>query len=45
MNTETPEKYENRYFRKQIWNEYGADADEKQMIVGTKSERNMPERQ
>jgi hypothetical protein len=32
----TGNKYENRYFRKQIWNEYGADADEKQMIVGTK---------
>jgi hypothetical protein len=29
-------KYENRYFRKQIWNEYGANTDEKQMIVGTK---------
>jgi hypothetical protein len=29
-------KYENRYFWKQIWNEYGMDADEKQMIVGTK---------
>jgi hypothetical protein len=29
-------KYENRYFRKQIWNKYGADAYEKQMIVGTK---------
>jgi hypothetical protein len=32
----TGNKYENRYFRKQIWNEYGADADEKQMIIGTK---------
>jgi hypothetical protein len=32
----TRNKYENRYFRKQIWNEYGADADEKQIIVGTK---------
>jgi hypothetical protein len=29
-------KYENRYFWKQIWNEYGADSDKKQMIVGTK---------
>jgi hypothetical protein len=32
----TRNKYENRYFRKLIWNEYGADSDEKQMIVGTK---------
>jgi hypothetical protein len=32
----TRNKYENRYIRKQIWNEYGANADEKQMIVGTK---------
>jgi hypothetical protein len=32
----TGNKYENKYFWKQIWNEYGADADEKQMIVGTK---------
>jgi hypothetical protein len=32
----TRNKYENRYFRKQIWNEYSANADEKQMIVGTK---------
>jgi hypothetical protein len=32
----TENKYENRYFQKQIWNEYGAEADEKQMIVGTK---------
>jgi hypothetical protein len=32
----TRNKYEDRYFQKQIWNEYGADADEKQMIVGTK---------
>jgi hypothetical protein len=35
-NGNTGNKYENRYFRKQIWNEHGADADEKQMIVGTK---------
>jgi hypothetical protein len=32
----TRNKYENRYFRKHIWNEYGADADENQMIVRTK---------
>jgi hypothetical protein len=32
----TGNKYENRYFQKQIWNEYGEDANEKQMIVGTK---------
>jgi hypothetical protein len=29
-------KYENRYFRKQIWNEYGVNMDEKRMIIGTK---------
>jgi hypothetical protein len=29
-------EYENRYFWKQIWNENGADTDEKQMTVGTK---------
>jgi hypothetical protein len=34
-NENTGNKYENGYFRKQIWNEYGADADEKQIIVGT----------
>jgi hypothetical protein len=27
----TGNKYENRYFWKQIWNENGADTDEKQM--------------
>jgi hypothetical protein len=32
----TGNKYENRYFQKQIWNEYCVDADKKQMIVGTK---------
>jgi hypothetical protein len=32
----TGNKYKNRYFRKQIWNEYGADGDKKQIIVGTK---------
>jgi hypothetical protein len=32
----TGNKYENRYFQKQIWNEYGAGTDEKQMIVKTK---------
>jgi hypothetical protein len=32
----TGNKYENIYFRKQIWTEYSADADKKQMIVGTK---------
>jgi hypothetical protein len=31
----TRNKYENRYFRKQTWNEYGANTDEKQMIIGT----------
>jgi hypothetical protein len=35
-NGNTGNKYENRYFRKQIWNEYGVDADEKQMIIRTK---------
>jgi hypothetical protein len=29
-------KYENGYFRKQTWNEYGANTDEKRMIIGTK---------
>jgi hypothetical protein len=29
-------KYENRYFRKQTWNEYGANTGEKRMIIETK---------
>jgi hypothetical protein len=29
-------KYENRYFRKQTWNEYDANKDEKRMIIETK---------
>jgi hypothetical protein len=29
-------KYENEYFRKQIWNEYGVNTDKKWMITGTK---------
>jgi hypothetical protein len=32
----TKNKYENGYFRKQKWNEYGTDTDEKRMIIGTK---------
>jgi hypothetical protein len=32
----TENKYENGYFRKQTWNEYGANTDEKRMIIGTK---------
>jgi hypothetical protein len=32
----TENKYENRYFRKQIWNEYDVNTDEKRMIIGTK---------
>jgi hypothetical protein len=32
----TGNKYENRYFQKQIWNKYGANTDGKRMIVGTK---------
>jgi hypothetical protein len=32
----TGNKYENEYFRKQIWNEYGVNTDEKWMITGTK---------
>jgi hypothetical protein len=32
----TENKYENGYFRKQKWNEYGTNTDEKQMIIGTK---------
>jgi hypothetical protein len=29
-------KYKNEYFRKQTWNEYGANTDKKRMIIGTK---------
>jgi hypothetical protein len=29
-------KYENGYFRKQPWNEYGVNTDEKGMIIETK---------
>jgi hypothetical protein len=32
----TKNKYENRYFQKQTWNEHGANTDGKQMIIGTK---------
>jgi hypothetical protein len=32
----TGNKYENGYFRKQKWNEYGTNTDEKWMIIGTK---------
>jgi hypothetical protein len=32
----TRNKYENRYFQKQTWNEYGVNTDEKRMIIGTK---------
>jgi hypothetical protein len=32
----TGNKYENGYFRKQKWNEYGTNMDEKRMIIGTK---------
>jgi hypothetical protein len=32
----TRNKYENGYFRKQRWNEYGMNTDEKRMIIGTK---------
>jgi hypothetical protein len=32
----TENKYENGYFRKQTWNEYGVNMDEKHMIIGTK---------
>jgi hypothetical protein len=32
----TENKYKNGHFRKQIWNKYGTDADEKKMIVETK---------
>jgi hypothetical protein len=32
----TGNKYENGYFQKQKWNEYGINTDEKQMIIGTK---------
>jgi hypothetical protein len=32
----TKNKYENRYFQKWTWNEYGVNTDEKRMIIGTK---------
>jgi hypothetical protein len=32
----TGNKYENGYSRKQIWNEYGVNTDEKRMIIGYK---------
>jgi hypothetical protein len=32
----TENKYKNGYFQKQTWNEYGANTDEKRMIIGTK---------
>jgi hypothetical protein len=32
----TGNKYENGYFQKQTWNEYGVNTDEKRMIIGTK---------
>jgi hypothetical protein len=32
----TGNKYENRYFRKQTWNKYDTNMDEKRMIIGTK---------
>jgi hypothetical protein len=32
----TGNKYENGYFQKQKWNEYGMNTDEKRMIIGTK---------
>jgi hypothetical protein len=32
----TENKYKNRYFWKQTWNEYCAKTDEKLMIIGTK---------
>jgi hypothetical protein len=32
----TGNKYENGYFRKQTWNEYGMNTDEKRMIIETK---------
>jgi hypothetical protein len=32
----TENKYENGFFRKQTWNEYGVNTDEKRMIIGTK---------
>jgi hypothetical protein len=30
----TRNKYENGYLRKQTWNKYGANTDEKRMIIG-----------
>jgi hypothetical protein len=32
----TGNKYENGYFQKQTWNEYGANMDEKRMIIRVK---------
>jgi hypothetical protein len=32
----TGNKYENGYFQKQTWNEYGANTDKKRMIIGIK---------
>jgi hypothetical protein len=32
----TENKYENGYFRKQTWNKYSVNTDEKRMIIGTK---------
>jgi hypothetical protein len=32
----TGNKYENGYFRKQKWNEYGMNTNEKRIIIGTK---------
>jgi hypothetical protein len=32
----TGNKYENGYFRKQTWNEYSVNMNEKQMIIETK---------
>jgi hypothetical protein len=32
----TENKYENRYFQKKTWNKYGANTDEKWMIIETK---------
>jgi hypothetical protein len=36
----TGNKYENEYFRKQKWNEYGTNTDENRMIIGTKDHLN-----
>jgi hypothetical protein len=32
----TGNKYENGYFQKQTWKEYGTNTDKKRMIIGTK---------